>query len=124
MTGLAPLSCALSRPWPACPSCGYNRSMTDLRPILKDFINAVTPDPQKGPLEGIHDRYEERQQERLRLLHAAQPIGYPKGSPEYMVEFRIREWVRRMEAEKAEMERIRAQGRADAPPQKKPPAPK
>lgn len=97
--------------------------MDDLPPLFKDFIRSVAPDPAKGPLEEIHERYDERRQDQLRQLHAAQPIGYPKGSPEYLVEMRIRAWVHRMEAEKAEMERAR-KDRADAPPQKKPPAPK
>ena len=83
----------------------------------------MTPDPAKGPLEDIHSRYDDRRQEQLRQLNGIQPVGYPKGSPEYLVEMRIRDWVRRMEAEKAEMERLR-KSHSDAPPQKKPPAPK
>jgi hypothetical protein len=96
--------------------------MNDLPPLLKDFIRTVTPDPAKGPLQELHDRYDQRREEQLRLLNGAQPVGYPKGSPEYMVEIKIREWVHRMEAEKAELER-QHKSRSDAPPQNKPPRP-
>lgn len=94
----------------------------NLPPLLKDFLRTVAPDPAKGPLQEIHDRYDQRREEQLRQLKGAQPIGYPKGSPEYMVEMRIRDWVRRMEAEKAELERLRKK-HPDAPPQNKPPKP-
>jgi hypothetical protein len=96
--------------------------MDNLPPLLKDFIRSVTPDAAKGPLHDLHDRYDDRRRERARELNGVIPIGYPKGSPEYNVEIRIRDWVRRMEAEKAEIERMRKKN-DDAPPQIKPPKP-
>jgi hypothetical protein len=94
----------------------------DMPPLLREFIRAVTPDPAKGPLQELHDRYDERHEEEVRKLKGVLPIGYPKGSPEYNVEMRIREWVRRMELEKAEIERTRKNSGV-APPQNKPPKP-
>ncbi len=95
--------------------------MNPLPPLLKDFIRSVAPDPDAGPLHELKERYADRQQEEIKRIKGAQPINYPHGSPEWMVEMRIRDWVRRMEAEKAEAER-RGKTNHAAPPQK-PPAP-
>jgi hypothetical protein len=95
--------------------------MDRLPPLLKDFIRTVAPDPAKGPLNELHDRYDDRRRERARELNSVMPLNYPKGSPEYNVEIRIRDWMRRMEAERAEIERRK--NNADAPPQNKPPKP-
>lgn len=94
--------------------------MDKLPPLLLDFIQSVAPQDGKGPVKELQDRYEERRQEHIRTLAAPVPINHPKGSPEYLVELRIREWVHRMEAEKAEAER-RKKAPPVAPPQSPPP---
>jgi hypothetical protein len=96
--------------------------MNPLPPLLKDFIRSVAPDAAASPLQELKERYTDRQQEEIKRARGAQPIHYPHGSPEWMVEMRIRDWVRRMEAEKAEAEK-RNKGNPPAPPQIKPPAP-
>jgi hypothetical protein len=96
--------------------------MDRLPPLLNDFIRSIAPKADKGPVTELQERYEERRRERLRELNGIQPINHPHGTPEFLVEMRIRDWVRRMEAEKAEFERRRKANAAAPPP--KPPAPK
>lgn len=95
--------------------------MNKLPPLLDDFLRSVTPDPAKGPVRDLQDRYDDRKRERQRQLNGSLPFNAPHGTPEFLVEMRIRDWVRRMEAERAELERIKKENAA--PPHKKPPAP-
>jgi GrpB-like predicted nucleotidyltransferase (UPF0157 family) len=95
--------------------------MNKLPPLLNDFFRSVTPDPAKGPVRDLQDRYEDRKREHQRQLNGNLPFNFPHNSPEFMVEMRIRDWVRRMEAERAELERIKKENAA--PPHKKPPPP-
>lgn len=97
--------------------------MSDLTPLLKDFLRAITPPPDKGPLDDLHERYAQREEERRRELLASTPFNYPHDSIEFMVEMRIREWVRRMETERKEMEQ-RRKADSDAPPHSPPPGKK
>ncbi|TAL37281.1 MAG: hypothetical protein EPN97_05490 [Alphaproteobacteria bacterium] len=96
-------------------------SMNKLPPLIDDFLRSVTPDPDKGPVRELQDRYDDRRREQQRAVNGNLPFNLPHNSPEFMVEMRIRDWVRRMEAERAELERIRKENAA--PPHKKPPAP-
>jgi hypothetical protein len=91
--------------------------MKKLPDLLENFIRSVTPTPDHKPLYDLQERYIlGREEERRKTLT---PSGnFPHGSVEFMVEMRIRDWVRRMEAEKAEIERIRKAGQKDA--EKKP----
>jgi hypothetical protein len=95
--------------------------MNKLPPLVETFIRSVTLDPGKGPVRDLQDRYEDRKREQRIATNGNLPFNFPHNSPEFLVEMRIRDWVRRMEAERAELERIRKENAA--PPHKKPPAP-
>ncbi|MBI1215071.1 MAG: hypothetical protein GC185_04535 [Alphaproteobacteria bacterium] len=72
---------------------------------LRDFIKSVAPQ-KDAPLKELRERFADARNHDP-ALHTPIPINYPHGSIEYMVELRIREWMRRKEAEDARLRRIR-----------------
>ena len=94
-------------------------------PLLKDFINKVTPSPFMTPVSELQERYiEKREEERRRaaVLPAPNLHGF-----DFVVEMRIREWMQRMQREAEEAKRLQAfvdkhKSKNITPP--KPPSPK
>jgi hypothetical protein len=95
--------------------------MDNLPPLLKDFIRAIAPAPDRGPLTELQDRYADRQQEARRQLLASSAVNFPHDSVEFMVEMRIREWVKRMERERREIEARKDHADSPKSPQNPPP---
>lgn len=89
--------------------------MDKLPPSLKDFIRNAAPAPRELPVPELKERYEERRRDEARRVNGSLPFNYPHGTVEFMVEMRIRDWVRRMDAEREEARRRQQQENAKPP---------
>jgi hypothetical protein len=73
---------------------------------VSDFFNRAAPGKKDAPLEQLHRRLDEGA-ETLRRASITGNAMPPHGSPDYLVEFRIREWMMREQKEREEERRMK-----------------